>query len=111
MRICCGRFARSVSMLLLLSLVPQSPAAAGHLTAALGPEVVIGEPSGGYVGRLVVAPEHGPTGTPLTVTAEGLPPPERSSSSSGARSTARGRSPTRNIAAASTGRSPTRSRS
>ena len=74
MRICCGRFARSVSVLLLLSLVPQSPAAAARLTAALGPEVVIGEPSGGYVGRLVVAPEHGPTGTPLTVTAEGLPP-------------------------------------
>jgi len=60
----------------LLSLVPQSPAAAARLTAALGPEVVIGEPSGGYVGRLVVAPEHGPTGTPLTVTAEGLPPRE-----------------------------------
>ena len=69
MRICCGRFARSVSVLLSLSLVPQSPAAAARLTAALGPEVVIGEPSGGYVGRLVVAPEHGPTGTPLTVTA------------------------------------------
>ena len=76
MRICCGRLARSVSVLLLLSLVPQSPAAAAHLAAALGPEVVIGEPSGGYVGRLVVAPEHGPTGTPLTVTAEGLPPGE-----------------------------------
>ena len=73
MRICCGRLARSVSVLLLLSLVPQSPAAAAHLAVALGPEVVIGEPSGGYVGRLVVAPEHGPTGTPLTVTAEGLP--------------------------------------
>src|SRR6516164_1186167 len=76
MRIYCGRFARSVSVLLLLSLVPQSPAAAARLTAALGPEIVIGEPSGGYVGRLVVAPEHGPTGTPLTVTAEGLPPRE-----------------------------------
>jgi hypothetical protein len=76
MRICCGRLARSVSVLLLLSLVPQSPAAAAHLAVALGPEVVIGEPSGGYVGRLVVAPEHGPTGTPLTVTAEGLPPGE-----------------------------------
>ena len=75
MRICWGRFARSVSVLLLLSLVP-SPAAAARLVAALGPEVVIGEPSGGYVGRLIVAPEHGPTGTPLTVTAEGLPPGE-----------------------------------
>src|SRR4029077_9439082 len=27
----------------------------------------------GYVGRLIVAPEHGPPGLPATVTAEGLP--------------------------------------
>ena len=58
---------RWAAALLSLSLVPQSP------SAALGPEVAIGEPSGGYVGRLIVAPEHGPTGTPVTVTAEGLP--------------------------------------
>ena len=32
------------------------------------------EPSGGFVGRLEVAPEHGPVGTPLTVTGEGFPP-------------------------------------
>ena len=42
--------------------------------AELGLEAQLAEPSGGYVGRLKVAPEHGPAGTPLTVTAEGLPP-------------------------------------
>src|SRR5262249_42952648 len=31
-------------------------------------------PSGGYVGRLKVTPEHGQAGTPLTISAEGLPP-------------------------------------
>jgi hypothetical protein len=66
-------------VLLSLALVAQSPSAAARdapalgLAAALGPEVAIVEPSGGYVGRLTVAPEHGPAGTPLTVTAEGLP--------------------------------------
>ena len=70
---------RRAGVLLSLALVPQSPSAAARhapalgLAAALGPEVAIGEASGGYVGRLTVAPEHGPAGTPLTVTAEGLP--------------------------------------
>src|SRR6266850_1483274 len=71
MRICGGRLAGWAGVLLSLSLLPQTASAA--LAATLGPEVAIGEPSGGYVGRLIVAPEHGPTGTPLTVTAEGLP--------------------------------------
>jgi hypothetical protein len=73
MRICGGRLARSAGVLLSLALVPQSPSAAPRLAAALGPEVAIGEPSGGYVGRLTVMPEHGPAGASLTVTAEGLP--------------------------------------
>ncbi len=73
MRICGGRLVRWAGVLLLLSLGPQSPSAAPRLATVLGPEVAIGEPSGGYVGRLIVAPEHGPTGTPVTVTAEGLP--------------------------------------
>lgn len=39
----------------------------------LGPEAPQAEPKGGYVGRLNVTPENGPAGTPVTVTAEGLP--------------------------------------
>src|SRR5262249_55603789 len=41
--------------------------------ADLGPEVALTEPSGGYLGKLRVTPEHGPAGTPLTVTGEGFP--------------------------------------
>src|SRR5262245_2682017 len=44
------------------------------LAAALGPEAPLAEPSGGYVGRMDVAPEHGPAGATVTVTAAGLPP-------------------------------------
>ena len=73
MRICGGRRRSWAVALLSLSLAPQSASAAPRHAEALGPEVAIGEPSGGYVGRLIVAPEHGPTGTPVTVTAEGLP--------------------------------------
>src|SRR5262245_49196636 len=57
---------------LLLACGSQSLAA--PLASALGAEAPLAEPSGGYVGRLKVAPEHGPSGTPLTVSAEGLPP-------------------------------------
>ena len=73
MRICGGSRVSWAGALLSLSLAPQSASAAPHHAKALGPEVAIGEPSGGYVGRLIVAPEHGPTGTPVTVTAQGLP--------------------------------------
>ena len=48
--------------------------AAAPLAAELGPAVSLGEPVGGYVGRLNVTPEHGPVGTPVTVTGQGLPP-------------------------------------
>jgi hypothetical protein len=69
MKIRDDRLAGWAGLILSLSLLLQSPA----VVAALGPEVAIGEPSAGYVGRLIVAPEHGPANTPLTVTAEGLP--------------------------------------
>ena len=75
MRICGGRLAGlACALLALCADRRRSRAGRGaRRAAALGPEVAIGEPSGGYVGRLSVAPEHGPAGTPLTVTAEGLP--------------------------------------
>ena len=44
--------------------------------AALGPQAAIGEPANGYVGRLAALPSHGPAGTPVTLSAEGLPPRE-----------------------------------
>src|ERR1700722_12829359 len=51
-----------------------TPSAAAPLASALGPEVVLAEPQDGFVGSLNVTPENGPAGTPLTVTAEKLPP-------------------------------------
>src|SRR6266851_9579058 len=108
MRIYRGRLVSWAGVLLSLSLLLQSPSAAARLAAAFGPEVAIGEPSGGYVGRLIVSPEHGPANTPLTVIAEGLPAGDEFQlvwrTVEGAWT-----SLTRNITAASTGRSPTRS--
>src|SRR5262249_3194112 len=48
-------------------------AASARRAAELGPEVALAEPAGGYVGKLKVTPEHGPAGTPVTVTGEGVP--------------------------------------
>jgi hypothetical protein len=48
-------------------------ATAAPRAAQLGPEVPWAQPTGGYVGRLTVTPEHGPAGTPLRVTGEGFP--------------------------------------
>src|SRR5882724_11491607 len=56
-----------------LALMSQKPAAAAP-AAALGPQVDVGEPANGYVGRLEVSPTHAPAGTPVTLSAEGLPP-------------------------------------
>ena len=52
--------------------LPQA-ATAAHPAGAFGPQVEQGEPSGGYVGRLDLTPNHGPAGTLVTVTAQGLP--------------------------------------
>src|SRR5882757_7622672 len=59
--------------LVSLALMSQPPAVAAP-AAALGPETAVGEPAGGYVGRLDVSPVHAPAGTPVTLTAERLPP-------------------------------------
>ncbi len=40
---------------------------------AFGPEVPLTQAVDGFVGRLQVAPAHGPVGTPVTVTGDGFP--------------------------------------
>jgi hypothetical protein len=65
-----------VSVILVsLALMSRTPAVAAP-AAALGPEINVGEPSGGYVGRLDVTPKHAPAGAPVTLSAQGLPPGE-----------------------------------
>ena len=59
---------------LAFSLAIAIRAEAAPLAAQLGPAVSLGEPAGGYVGRLSVTPEHGPVGTPVTVTGQAPPP-------------------------------------
>jgi hypothetical protein len=71
---CSGRLAGVVCALLALSLISPARSAAAPAPSALGPEVGVSKPRDGYVGRMDVSPEHGPAGTPVTVTAEGLPP-------------------------------------
>src|SRR5262249_38295423 len=61
------------SCALVLCAAMVSPAVAAP-ASALGPEVAVGEPSGGFVGRLDVMPAHAPAGAPVTVAAAGLPP-------------------------------------
>src|SRR6185312_576123 len=56
-----------------LWMVDAAAAQAAPPASAFGPEVPQAEAKGGYVGRLDVVPDHGPAGTPLTVTAQGLP--------------------------------------
>src|SRR5215471_20989080 len=53
---------------------PAGVCTAAPLASALGPQVPIAEPQDGFIGTMNVAPESGPAGTPLTVTAEKLPP-------------------------------------
>src|ERR1700692_4045948 len=70
------RFALSLAAIsfVSLSLLGVTPAATAPLASSFGPEVVLAEPQDGFVGSLNVVPENGPAGTPLTVTAEKLPP-------------------------------------
>jgi hypothetical protein len=75
MRTCGGRLAGLACALVVLALSSAAPSVAAP-ASALGPEVKVSKPRDGYVGRMDVSPEHGPAGTPVTVTAEGLPPGE-----------------------------------
>lgn len=64
---------RGLAVLLML-LAPAAAVAAP--AAAFGPQASAAEPVGGYVGRLTLEPSRGPAGTPVKVSAEGLPPGE-----------------------------------
>jgi hypothetical protein len=70
-----GRLAGLLYALVLLALTPRVQADAAP-AASLGPETTVGEPMDGYVGRLDVSPAHAPAGSPVTLTAERLPPGE-----------------------------------
>jgi hypothetical protein len=59
--------------LLALAVASATAAVAAPKAAELGPEVALAEPKDGYVGRLEVAPLHGPIGTRVTVTGDKLP--------------------------------------
>src|SRR5215207_2238247 len=59
--------------LLALANAFAAPAMAAPKAVAIGPEVVLSSPRDGYVGRLDVAPLHGPVGTQVTVTGDKLP--------------------------------------
>jgi len=61
----CAVFAVGAGAWLVLSLA--SPTHAGPKANQLGPEVALAAPKDGYVGRLEVAPLHGPVGTRVTV--------------------------------------------
>ena len=79
MRIGAGCLAGAVTLAFTLSFafalgLTSASAAPSPLASALGPQVPIAEPEGGFIGTMNVAPENGPAGTPLTVSAEKLPP-------------------------------------
>ena len=57
-----------------LAFVTPHGALAAPLAAELGPQVTLAVPSGGFVGRLSVAPAHAPVGAPVTVSGQGFPP-------------------------------------
>jgi len=59
--------------LFAMTLTFGMPAAAAP-ASALGAKVEVGQPRGGYVGVLNVAPLHGKAGTPFTITGSELPP-------------------------------------
>jgi hypothetical protein len=66
-------FAVSAGALLVLALAVIRPTHAAPKADQLGPEVALAAPKDGYVGRLEVAPLHGPVGTRVTVSGNKLP--------------------------------------
>jgi len=76
MNLCVGRRRASALFGALVAFAFTCPAIsiAAPRAADLGPEVTLGEPNNGYVGRLSVSPTHGPVGTPITVTGVNFPP-------------------------------------
>ncbi|HVB17178.1 MAG TPA: hypothetical protein VNF04_11625 [Stellaceae bacterium] len=66
----------SAAVCVAVLTIAGSAAAAAPLASALGPEAVTAQPAGGFVGTLSVVPAHAPEGTPIAVTASGLPPDE-----------------------------------
>src|SRR5262249_52770276 len=68
-----GLISRFAPVALLACLIAID-AQAAPLPSQLGREVAITRPRDGYVGRLNVAPENGPAGTEVMVTADQLPP-------------------------------------
>src|SRR5215831_16385168 len=63
----------AVGGLLVLALAVITPTHAAPKADQLGPEVALAAPKEGYVGRLEVAPLHGPVGTRVTVSGDKLP--------------------------------------
>jgi len=72
-----ARLSAAAGALIAFALSSPAGVLAAPLAADLGPVVALGEPAGGFVGRLNVTPEHGPVGTPVTVRGQGLPAGQR----------------------------------
>jgi hypothetical protein len=67
------RFAALAALACAGFAVAAAPVSAAP-ASALGPQVKIGEPRDGFVGKLDVVPSHGKAGDPFTVTGVNLPP-------------------------------------
>ena len=70
----CRRGAALTAALLMLAALMLAPPAHAAGPQALGPRLPEAQVAGGYVGKLGVAPLHGPEGTVVTVSAQDLPP-------------------------------------
>lgn len=75
------RIATRLAMAIAITCVPPMTAFAATAgpppaTVNLDEEVAVAQPAGGFVGRLAVAPIHGPVGSTVTVDGSSLPPNE-----------------------------------